>query len=84
MRACNTNHCPVGIATQREDLRKRLEIAKSSQRLTNFFTGATELMKVLARATGHRSLADFESSDLVTWKREIADLVGVSFAGVSR
>ncbi|MFT5731632.1 MAG: glutamate synthase domain-containing protein 2/nitrite reductase [Planctomycetota bacterium] len=81
MRACNTNNCPVGIATQREDLRKRLEIAKSAHRLTNFFTGATELMKVLARAAGHRSLSHFEASDLVTWKREIADLVGVNFAG---
>ena len=84
MRACNTNTCPVGIATQKEDLRKRLEIAKSAKRLANFFEGSTELMKVLARACGHRSLADFDASDLVTWKRDVAELTGVAYAGVGR
>jgi len=82
MRACDTNNCPVGIATQRDELRVRLEIAKSAKRLANFFEASTELMKVLARACGHRSLSDFQSSDLTTWKREVAHLTGVSYAGV--
>jgi glutamate synthase domain-containing protein 2 len=84
MRACNTNNCPVGIATQKEELRRRLEIGKSARRLANFFEGSTELMKVLARACGHRSLSDFQHGDLVTWKRDVADLTGVSYAGVQR
>jgi len=82
MRACNTNNCPVGIATQREDLRKRLEIEKSATRLANFFAGATELMKVMARACGHDHLSSFNKHDLVTWKREINRLTGVAYAGV--
>lgn len=82
MRACHTNNCPVGIATQREDLRKRLEIAKSAKRLANFFEGATELMKVLARAAGHDHLSRFTSDDLVSWKRDVAELTGVAYAGV--
>ena len=84
MRACHTNNCPVGIATQREDLRKRLEIEKSARRLHNFFDASTELMKVLARACGHDHLSKFSSEDLVTWRREVADLTGVAFAGASR
>ena len=84
MRACNTNNCPVGIATQREDLRARIEIEKSAQRLANFFEGATELMKVLARACGHDHLSKFNLDDLVTWKRDVADLTGVAYAGVKR
>lgn len=84
MRACHTNSCPVGIATQKEELRRRLEIGKSARRLANFFEGSTELMKVMARACGHRSLANFTSDDLVTWKREVADLTGVAYAGVAR
>ncbi|MEM9378584.1 MAG: glutamate synthase-related protein [Planctomycetota bacterium] len=84
MRACNTNNCPVGIATQREELRARLEIAKSAQRLANFFEGATELMKVLARACGHDRLSGFSADNLVSWKREVADLTGVAYAGVPR
>ncbi|MEM1447531.1 MAG: FMN-binding glutamate synthase family protein [Planctomycetota bacterium] len=84
MRACNTNNRAVGIATQREELRARLEIAKSAHRLANFFEGATELMKVLARACGHDHLSGFDADDLVSWKREVADLTGVAYAGVAR
>ncbi|MEL6907469.1 MAG: glutamate synthase-related protein, partial [Planctomycetota bacterium] len=84
MRACNTNYCPVGIATQREELRARIEIEKSAKRLHNFFEASTELMKVLARACGHDHLSKFTSDDLVTWKRDIADLTGVAYAGVAR
>jgi glutamate synthase domain-containing protein 2 len=30
MRACDTNNCPVGIATQREDLRARLPVDEAA------------------------------------------------------
>jgi len=82
MRACNTNNCPVGIATQRKSLRARLEIEKSAQQLARYLKATTELMQILARACGHDSLAGFELRDLTTWKRDIADLTGVAFAGV--
>jgi glutamate synthase domain-containing protein 2 len=83
MRACQTNNCPVGIATQREHLRARLEIEKSAQQLDNYFRATVELMKVLARGCGHAHLDRFEVRDLTTWKREIADLTGIRFAGVT-
>ena len=59
MRACNTNNCPVGIATQKEHLRERLVVQESATRLNNFFKASTELMKVMARACGHRHLNEF-------------------------
>jgi hypothetical protein len=37
---------------------------------------------VLARACGHHSLSDFTVTDLTSWRREVADLVGISYAGV--
>jgi hypothetical protein len=40
------------------------------------------LMKVLARACGHEHLSQFEHRDLSTWKKEMAELSGVAFAGV--
>ena len=83
MRACHTNNCPVGIATQRDHLRARLEIDKSAERLARFFEATVELMQVLARACGHHALRDFTLSDLTTWKRDIADLTGVSYGGVT-
>ena len=82
MRACHTNNCPVGIATQKEHLRARLQIEISAKRLANFFQAATELMVLLARACGHRRLSDFNQDDLTTFKREMADLSGVAFGGV--
>lgn len=82
MRACHTNNCPVGIATQKDDLRARFVIDTSAQRLTNFLQASVALMQVLARACGRDSLAGFELSDLTSWKREIADLTGIRYAGV--
>ncbi len=84
MRACHTNNCPVGIATQKPHLRQRLVIEPAAERLDRFLRAAVELMKVLARACGHRNLADFSPDDLTTWKRDVADLVGVPFGGVGR
>jgi glutamate synthase domain-containing protein 2/nitrite reductase/ring-hydroxylating ferredoxin subunit len=82
MRACQTNNCPVGIATQREDLRARLEIDKSARQLANYFGATVELMKVLARGCGHGHLRDFVLDDLTTWNADIAKLAGVPYAGV--
>jgi glutamate synthase domain-containing protein 2 len=82
MRACHTNNCPVGIATQRKDLRARLIIEESARRLERYLTATVELMQVLARACGHDRLDGFNTSDLTTWKKEIAELTGVAFAGV--
>lgn len=82
MRACNTNNCPVGIATQKPSLRGRLIVEESAQRLRNFLEAATELMAVLARACGHDSLAKFAPRNVTSWKREIAELAGVHYAGV--
>ena len=82
MRACQTNNCPVGIATQKSHLTSRLIVEKSAHRLKNFFESSTELMQVLARACGHSSLSDFNADDLTTFNRKMADLAGVAYAGV--
>ncbi len=82
MRACHTDNCPVGIASQKPHLVNRLVIETSAQRLANYFAASVELMQVLARACGHDHLSRFELSDLTTWKREMADLSGVAYGGV--
>ncbi|MEP3048055.1 MAG: glutamate synthase-related protein [Roseibium sp.] len=83
MRACHTNNCPVGIATQKPHLVNRLQIEKSARQLTNFFEASVELMQVMARACGHTHLNQFSADDLTTWKREMSDLSGVAYGGVS-
>lgn len=83
MRACHTNNCPVGIATQKPHLVARLVTEKSAQQLGNFFAASVELMQVMARACGHDHLAQFCADDLTTWKKEYAQLSGVAFGGVN-
>jgi glutamate synthase domain-containing protein 2 len=83
MRACHTNNCPVGIATQKQHLRDRLPVDIAAERLANFFSAAVELMTVMARAAGHRHLGDFTIEDLTTFKKEMAELTGVAYGGVS-
>jgi glutamate synthase domain-containing protein 2 len=80
-RMCNTNNCPAGIATQKEDLRQQLNIEKSSQQLCNFFQACIELMQVMARACGHSHLNQFNKNDLATWHYEMARLSGLKFSG---
>lgn len=82
-RMCNTNNCPAGIATQKSDLRQRLNIDKSAKQLHNFFEASVELMKVMARACGHDSLSQFNKDDLATWHIEMARLTGVKYSGFS-
>ncbi len=82
MRACHTNNCPVGIATQKENLRARLIVDQAAERLDRFFRASTDLMKVLARACGHNSLQQFCIDDLTTYKRDLALLSGVPYGGV--
>ncbi|MGI9317675.1 MAG: glutamate synthase-related protein [bacterium] len=83
MRACHTNNCPVGIATQRKDLRARLIIDQAAERLCRFLQASVELMAILARACGHDSLDSFNIDDLTTFDRDMAYLAGVRFGGVS-
>ena len=84
MRACHTDNCPVGIATQKPHLVSRIVIEKSAHRLKNFFDASVELMQVMARACGHDHLSKFSIDDLTTWQREMADLSGVAYGGVVR
>ncbi|MEM8756548.1 MAG: glutamate synthase-related protein [Planctomycetota bacterium] len=84
MRACHSNNCPVGIATQKDHLRARLIMNESASRLAKFFAASVELMQVMARACGHDTLSGFAARDLTAWKRDVADLAGVRYGGASR
>ncbi|MBW4710039.1 Rieske 2Fe-2S domain-containing protein [Roseobacter sp. YSTF-M11] len=83
MRACHTNNCPVGIATQKPHLVSRIIVDKSARQLANFFEASVELMQVMARACGHSHLSHFTQSDLTTWKKDMAEISGVAFGGAA-
>jgi glutamate synthase domain-containing protein 2 len=83
MRACHTNNCPVGIATQKEHLRARLPVDAAAERLARFLGASVELMTVLARAAGHDHLGKFRKDDLTTFSADMARLTGIAYGGMT-
>ncbi len=79
-RICGTGNCPVGIATQNEELRKRLKVDQSAQRVANYLKVTKEELKVFARITGHSSVHDLSVDDLVTLSREISEFTNIRHA----
>ncbi len=82
MRACGTNNCPVGIATQKESLRSRLMIDSSAKQLHNYFEATNNLIKVVARSCGYNDISKFNQDDLSTFEREMHKLTGINYAGI--
>ncbi len=71
-RICDTGRCPVGIATQDPELRKRFNIDLSVRRFINFATGMGRELEVLARINGHRDVHSLNVGDLLTLDHEIS------------
>ena len=83
MRACHTNNCPVGIATQKDNLRSRLIIEKSAQQLSNFFGACKELLEVATRSMGYGSIDLLNPDDLTTFDYNMHRLTGIKYGGVT-
>ncbi|MCB1859226.1 MAG: CDGSH iron-sulfur domain-containing protein [Gammaproteobacteria bacterium] len=81
-RICNSNNCPAGIATQKTELRARLDIEQSAGQLNNFLHASVDLMKVMARACGHRHLNQFDRDDLASLDWSMVRLAGIPFSGI--
>lgn len=82
MRACHTNSCPVGVASQKENLRSRLIIESSAKQLCNYFSATNELIRVIARSCGYDDVRKFKSTDLSTINYQIHQLTGINYAGI--
>ena len=82
MRACGTNNCPVGIATQKESLRSRLIIESSAKQLNNYFNASNDLIKVIARSCGYDDISKFNADDLSTFDFDMHKLTGINYSGI--
>lgn len=76
-RICNTGQCPVGVATQDEELRKRLHIDNSAKRLSNYLNVCRSELEMFGRITGHSNIHDLSVSDLRTTNREISEFTDI-------
>lgn len=79
-KACDKGQCPVGVATQDEELRKRLKVDVAAKRLTNYLNASLEEVKTFARITGHNDIHDLNTDDLVTFNSEISDYTNIKHA----
>jgi glutamate synthase domain-containing protein 2 len=69
---CNTGKCPIGIATQDPELRRRLDIEQAAEQLENFLRISTEELKDFARLTGNDDVHKLSIQNLCTTNSEIS------------
>ena len=69
-RICHTNNCPVGIASQKEEMRKRF--TGIPDHVVNFFYFIAEEVRSLLAKLGYRSLSEvIGRADLLTVRSEV-------------
>ncbi|PMB53985.1 glutamate synthase subunit alpha [Fischerella thermalis CCMEE 5201] len=69
-RICHTNNCPVGVASQREELRKRF--TGMPEHVVNFFYFIAEEVRSLLARLGYRSLLDIVGrADLLKVRQDV-------------
>ena len=71
---------PAGVATQDEELRKRLKIDVATKRVENYLKVSTEELKTFARITGHVDVHDLNIDDLCTINSEISEYTNIKHA----
>lgn len=79
-RICGSGMCPVGVATQDPELRKRFHEDAAAQRVGNFLNVSLAELKTFARITGHSNLHDLSVDDLCTINREISEHTDIAHA----
>ena len=76
-RVCNTGKCPMGIATQDPELRRRLDIDQAAEKLANFLRVSIEEIKDFARLTGNDDVHKLSIRNLCTTNSEISSHTGI-------
>ena len=74
---CDSGDCPVGVATQDDELRKRLKTETAAKRVENYLKVSTDELKTFARITGHDNVHDLNINDLCTINSEISDYTDI-------
>jgi glutamate synthase domain-containing protein 2 len=69
-RACHTDHCPTGVATQDPALRRRIDVETGAERVANFFNTSREMIATYLRLMGYVDLSDIGRSDLLALTAE--------------
>ena len=76
-RICGTGMCPVGVATQDEELRRNLNVDNATKRVANYLNVSKDELKTFARICGHNDVHKMSVEDLATINREISDFTNI-------
>lgn len=78
---CYLGKCPVGIATQDPELRKKLNIAQAAKNSANFIKNCTEEIKMIAGACGENNIHNLNKGHLRALNSEISKIAKIKFIG---
>jgi len=81
---CHTGKCPVGIATQDENLTSRLDPDEGAERVANFINAMTMEMALLARSIGKSNVHSLEPEDLAALTIEASVMARVPLVGTNK
>ena len=81
---CHTGKCPVGIATQDENLTKRLDPDEGAERVANFLNAMTMEMSLLTRSLGKGDVHSLEPEDLAALTIEASAMAQVPLVGTNK
>lgn len=76
-RVCHNGFCPMGVATQDDELRKKVKIDISAKRVYNFLNVSLEELKTFARITGNDDIHKLNVSNLCTTNFEISNFTNI-------
>ena len=77
-RMCHTGKCPMGVATQDPELRKRLDIDQSADMLGRLFKVYRQEMEDYVKIVGKKDVHDLDLSDLVSLRSDLAQYAGIA------
>ena len=81
---CHTGRCPVGIATQDEELASRLNPDEAGERVASFLRAVTMELTMIAKACGKSNVHNLEPEDLRALTLEASAMTGVPLAGIDK
>ncbi len=76
-KVCHTGTCPVGIATQNEQLRELFDEDTSITKFENFYRGTNNELRVFARTNGVDDIHKLDVSDVVTDSSIVAEFTDI-------
>lgn len=75
---------PSQLALYNGRMTDKLDIDKAANSLANFLNSCTAEMKLAAQALAKQSLKELTLDDLVTVDKDLADFIGIRYAGQAR